>query len=210
MKKILAICLALALTLFAAAALADGDQTAQSEQEQPSQSDHEHNWVQADVMLPTCTENGYVDIECSICKLRERQTTPAYGHDWQPNGNTQPSTCVQAGWSEVECANCHEVAKLALDLAPHQWTVQSETKSTCAVKGVKTEVCAVCQQTRTTESPLLPHVYSEWSVSRQATDHSAGQRVHTCAVCGKQETESFYTSCGAASGATRSRRCSPS
>ena len=183
MKRLIAMCLVLALTLFAAAALAEGE---------PPQPDHEHVWVQGDVMKPTCTEDGYVERECSVCKIRERDVVPAGGHNWQYTGKTEPSTCVAAGWSEVECANCHEVQKLTLALAPHQWTVKSETKSTCAVKGVKTEECSVCQQQRTTESPLLPHIYGDWTVSRQATDHSAGQRERTCTVCGKKETESFY------------------
>ena len=185
MKKIIAIGFALVL-LLQAAALAEIPCAYYSEH-------GDHDWEQVDVQMPTCTADGQYTLKCKVCGVSKvEKSVEAYGHDWQPTGNSEPATCVKEGWVEVRCENCGAVSKMILTLAAHQWAVKSETKSTCAVKGVKVEECTVCGKTRTTESPLLPHVFNDWTVSRQPTDHSQGERVRTCQVCYKSETEYFY------------------
>lgn len=186
MKKIIAICVALALALLQAAALA--------EVPCPYFEEHgDHDWEQGNVQKPTCTTDGFYELKCKVCGIVKQEISePAMGHDWEETGKKEESTCTKEGWAEVKCANCGEVRTMTLSLAPHQWVTKSETKATCAQKGSKVEECSVCKQTRTTESNMLPHVYGSWSVSKQATDHSQGERTRTCTVCGNKEKESFY------------------
>ena len=186
MKRIIALGVALALILAQAAALA----------EMPCAyfDEHgDHDWDQTDVSKPTCTEEGYYVLKCKVCGVTKKETTgPALGHDWQETDEKEESTCEKAGWVKVACSRCSATETMTLPLADHKWALKSETKATCDKKGSREEECTVCKKTRTSETNMLPHNFGSWSVTKQATDHSQGERTRTCAACGKKETERFY------------------
>ena len=51
--------------------------------------------------------------------------------------------------------------------------------------------CAICGEPRNEAIPKLPHTWGEWEILLEATDRSAGLRVHTCQVCGTMEQEEY-------------------
>ena len=187
MKRVLPILLTalLALALMAPAACAEVPCSYYS-------AHGDHNWVQINVTMPTCTQNGYIYLECATCGTQDTLVNYAYGHDWEQTDMKSPS-CQETGWIKETCNNCHETRTYELPKLDHVWThVGYDTPSTCTEKGWRMEECLNCGQIRTSELPLADHSYGPWHVVQPATDSTAGIRARVCAVCGVQDSVVYY------------------
>ena len=153
----------------------------------------DHEWIQVGFTYPSCTENGYVYLECATCHTQDTIVNAAYGHSWQYTGVTQSPTCTASGWYEERCVNCGKTNHVATPPVEHKWVKAGyDTPSTCTVQGSRMEECANCGQIRTIELPLIDHTFGEWQVLVAATDATAGARVRTCTMCGTEETHVYY------------------
>ena len=72
---------------------------------------HSHVW--GDWYLaaaPTCTEEGILEHDCSICGESETESVPASGHTWGEGIVTAEPTCTEEGSREYVCSACGETA----------------------------------------------------------------------------------------------------
>ncbi len=75
----------------------------------------------------------------------------------------------------------------------HQWVGYSVvTPASCSRYGEAVVVCQICGETKNIMIPKLDHIWGEWEILFDATDHTAGSRIHTCQVCGLVEEEKYY------------------
>ena len=59
----------------------------------------EHDYVEEVLAESSCTKDGRRRLTCSSCGESHEETVPAYGHDWQEEGD------------DLVCARCGEVQK---------------------------------------------------------------------------------------------------
>lgn len=138
MKRFLPLLLAV-LLLLPAAAFAEGYGCPYYE----AHGDHE--WIQSDFSYPTCTENGYVYLECATCGAQDTLVTPAYGHSWYKTGDGQASTCIEKGWTMEECSECGQVRTYELPLKDHSFgSWQVVLPATDHSAGTRARTCSVC------------------------------------------------------------------
>ena len=152
----------------------------------------DHDWQQIDFSYPTCTDDGYVKLECATCHKTDTIVQPAYGHSWEDTGGKAP-TCTAEGWRVQQCVNCGETRNVPVAKLEHNWVKAGyEYPSTCVDKGWRMEECTNCGATRDIELPLIDHQFGPWYEIEPATDHSAGTRGRNCTMCGVQETHYYY------------------
>lgn len=122
----------------------------------------------------------------------------------------RPGYCFNAGTCVAlyndESMSFEPVAPLLLEsdrlvivhtlTAGHEWDydASTETSATCVSEGHEHMVCAIDpSHIVDVTDPIEPnaHEWSEWEIVRGATRSQEGERRHTCALCGKVETEAI-------------------
>ena len=132
---------------------------------------------------PTCTEEGWVKYGCTYESDRYAtapehtdqwtETIDALGHDFTVKQSETPATCETAGTIVWKCSRCDETKTQTIPALGHHWVDNGSDSTHICVKGDATEA----------------HSYGEWTTVTEATCTTAGQKQHTCAVCGHVETQ---------------------
>ena len=144
----------------------------------------QHSYV-AEVIAPTCTQEGYTVFTCSVCgDTYTSEYKAALGHEPFEIKATAPTCQVEGKTAGVQCARCHLVLKEQepIALLPHEYDGgKITTAPTCITKGVKTFTCRNCDASYTEEVPLIAHHY-EKSV-KEPTCTEGGYTIFTCSYC---------------------------
>ena len=137
---------------------------------------------------PTCTEDGYVEWDCTICEDWYTETIPAKGHT-EVIDVAVPATCTTDGKTEgSHCSVCGEVikAQTVIKATGHNFGSWSTTKSaTCTESGTQTRKCAACGKTETKTIPAKGHTSSSWIIDKQPAVGVKGSKHKECTVCHK-------------------------
>ena len=131
----------------------------------------------------TCTEEGWVKYGCTYESNNNAaypehteqwtETIDALGHDFTVKQSETPATCETAGTIVWKCFRCDETKTETIPALGHHWVDNGSDSTHICVKGDATEA----------------HSYGEWTTVTEATCTTAGQKQHTCAVCGHVETQ---------------------
>ena len=118
-----------------------------------------HNYIVAELVPATCTENGYVKYECAN-EGCSQPTITDYPEDYNAKGH---AAAIDAVWTETEvavegeactyqvvrtapCAACGETVETRGEkYLEHKIAVSIKTPATCSVPGVKVHTCSVCE-----------------------------------------------------------------
>lgn len=87
-------------------------------------------------------------------------------HEWQDATCTEPKTCVKCERTQGEALG-------------HEWI-----EASCA----EPKTCSRCGKT---EGEALGHSWGEWTVIRDATPTTAGEKVKVCSICGAESRVKF-------------------
>lgn len=137
----------------------------------------EHNWGEWTETPATCTENGSRTRTCSLCHEVETQTISALGHDYQTVVTTP--TCTEQGYTTHTCSRCHDsYVNTYVDALGHDWSTNDCTQAA---------VCSRCDAVR----PAGTHVWSDWTVTKEATCTEDGSKTRSCTSCGHQEMQAI-------------------
>lgn len=150
-----------------------------------------HQYGEAIVEQPTCTEAGKSTIICEICGNKEETTIDAIGHNMKESSRKEP-TCAMVGERVLVCGNgCGKTETETIPQLEHNYQVTSIILPTCTDEGYTLETCSLCADTRKTLTvPKLGHTLGEWEVTKEAVLGVDGERSRTCTVCGEVcETE---------------------
>ena len=142
---------------------------------------------------PTCNDEGYIEYECTTCKLIHRVIIPAIGHTSDSGKVTKEPTCTEKGIKTYTCTTCGAVVKTE-SIAAKEHTSDSgivTKEPTCTEKGTKTYTCTTCGAVVKTESiDMKPHSYID-SIKVQPQCETRGLAESTCSVCGYTTTRTL-------------------
>ena len=153
-----------------------------------------HKYEEIERVEATCTENGYVKSQCSLCENIKEEVLEATGHtesDWIID--SEP-TCTVNGSKHTNCTVCGEVVNTqtipATGHTDSEWIIDSEP--TCTVNGSKHTNCTVCGEVVNTQTiPATGHTDSEWIIDSEPTCTTPGSKHTICTVCGEVSHTSF-------------------
>ena len=113
----------------------------------PSHVEREaHTWEIVQVIQePTCTENGYVERACEICRVRMTDDSLPASHDWGDWTYQDADTHVRI---------CRRDASHT-ESAPHAWEKTEELRPTAEAEGYIRYQCALCGATKTEILPVV-------------------------------------------------------
>ena len=137
----------------------------------------EHNWGEWTETPATCTQDGSRTRTCSLCHEVETQTISALGHDYQTVVTTP--TCTEQGYTTHTCSRCHDsYVNTYVDALGHDWSTNDCTQQA---------TCSRCDAVR----PAGTHVWSDWTVTKEATCTEDGSKTRSCTSCGHQEMQAI-------------------
>ena len=137
----------------------------------------EHNWGEWTETPATCTQDGSRTRTCSLCNEVETVTLPAPGHDYQ--AVVTAPTCTEQGYTTHTCSRCHDsYVNTYVDALGHDWSTNDCTQQA---------TCSRCDAVR----PAGTHVWSDWTVTKEATCTEDGSKTRSCTSCGHPETEAI-------------------
>ena len=76
------------------------------------------------------------------------------------------------------------------DKHTHNYTSKVTTQPTCTENGTRTYTCS-CGASYTENIPATGHTWSDWTVTKEATETSTGLKERTCSVCKTTETKTI-------------------
>lgn len=149
----------------------------------------EHKMETREGKAPTCTEDGYEEVWCSVCnEVTETVVLPALGHtlgDWQIIAEP---TCEETGKQQKVCSACGEVCEEAeIEAIGHTpGATQVLSVADCTHNGEQVAYCTTCNaEVSHVVTNALGHTPGSATVVSQASCTSNGTSQVTCSVCGE-------------------------
>ena len=147
----------------------------------------------------TCTSTGLTEGKhCSVCNevLLAQTVVPMMPHAEVVDAAI-PATCTTGGMTEGKhCSECDAilVEQSVVDALGHTTVTDPAIKGTC-IKHGKTEGshCATCGEVFVAQKIIKApgHTFGEWSIVKAPTHMAVGERVHSCQVCQKTESDTL-------------------
>ena len=168
----------------------DGEfDTAQFHAEYPmAESDYvgcQHSYSVAQVVLPSCTQQGYT---CYVCDLCGHEYTGDYvdptGHNYVDD--FIPPTCTGIGYLVYTCTYCGDSYSEEIPELGHTY-VPVTTEPTCEAPGFVTYTCALCGDSYTEQIPMLGHDMGVWYVEVEPGEYTEGLERRNCMRCDYHE-----------------------
>ena len=143
-----------------------------------------HNY-KAEVVAPTCLEQGYTTHICSRCGTGYNDTfVPPLGHNYEEI-EVAP-TCTEEGYRGKKCRRCEDCVKTEiLKAVGHKFT-DSYFIATCEDEGYTLHTCLSCgNEYKDNIVPATGHDY-ETEVVREPHCETEGERKFHCTKCEKE------------------------
>ena len=143
-----------------------------------------HNY-KAEVVEPTCLEQGYTTHICSRCGTGYNDTfVPPLGHNYEEI-EVAP-TCTEEGYRGKKCRRCEDCVKTEiLKAVGHKFT-DSYFIATCEDEGYTLHTCLSCgNEYKDNIVPATGHDY-ETEVVREPHCETEGERKFHCTKCEKE------------------------
>ena len=141
---------------------------------------HVHKFV-AEVIPPSCTEEGYTNHTCKCGDSYVDERVPALGHE--STATVTAPTCTAKGCTTYTCSRCGKVyTGDETEALGHDYRA-AVTAPTCTERGFTTYTCARCNDSyRSDEVDALGHAYEAAVTAPTCTEK--GCTVFTCLRCG--------------------------
>lgn len=150
-----------------------------------------HDYTETGRTESTCTEEGVINYECTVCGDTKQETIDAAGHVPETDAAVKP-TCTETGLTEgSHCSVCGAViVEQRLIPALGHDHVGVDTAPTCTEQGYTTYTCSRCGDSYVSNYvDALGHTYGKGVITTPATCTESGVMTYTCTVCEKTKTE---------------------
>lgn len=155
--------------------------------------DHEHEYKE-EVISPDCTNRGYTIYTCECGDSYTDGYVDALGHDWSEWEEVRPATYKEAGLERRTCLRCESVEEQEIPvLADHEHKFDTkDIKPDCVNRGYTIYTCSICDYSYEADyTDALGHDWSEWTITKAATEKNGGQMERKCNRCGETETKNI-------------------
>ena len=147
-----------------------------------------HDYVNAVVTAPTCTEKGYTTRTC-VCgaSIVDTYVNPT-GHKFEKNWQIEVApTCTEKGEERDYCANgCGQFNTQSVPATGHTYNEGVITTAPeCEKEGVKTFTCIHGDHSYTEAVPATGHTPADDAEVKEATCTEPGEMTGKCKICGK-------------------------
>ncbi len=133
----------------------------------------DHTWNDGVITKEaSCTETGEKTYTCSVegCGAERTEEIPMHDHSY----STEWTADETSHWNG--CTVCGSKANEAPHTYGEDWICDDDGHW---------HVCSVCGK----KADVANHTFGEWTVSKDATETTTGEKQRTCSVCGYVETE---------------------
>ncbi len=135
-----------------------------------------HKYAELHREEATCTDSGYIFLECTVCRHTDTRLIEALGHD-VASYVVIDATCTVNGLKSGFCDRCEENVEIVIEAKGHTPGETVSTGEKCGEQDIGTIYCTDCGE----EILSLGHTYT--TVKTQPTCNEAGSTVYTCTVC---------------------------
>ena len=143
---------------------------------------------EAEIVEPTCTENGYTLHKCGLCghTYKDNATEPL-GHNYGEWTVTVPAECESAGEEIRTCARCNDVETRKTEPLGHDYEAEI-VEPACTEGGYTLYSCGLCGHTyKDNATEPLGHDYEV--TETEGTVDSPSVKHYKCRRCGYEYTE---------------------
>ncbi|MGN0529373.1 MAG: transglutaminase domain-containing protein [Eubacterium sp.] len=155
-----------------------------------------HTFI-ANVIEPTCTEDGHINYICAICNYTETEIYEGkLGHSFKNYTDDDNATCTENGTKTAKCERCDatDSVEIADSRLGHNYE-SVVTEPTCTQDGYTTYTCTRCKDTYTADvEGKLNHAYTQTVVEPTCT--LGGYTVYTCTRCDDSYKDNFVNKLG--------------
>ncbi|MBQ7962811.1 MAG: hypothetical protein IJ289_09455, partial [Clostridia bacterium] len=152
-----------------------------------------HNYVGVETRVPTCKDKGIRTYTCSVCGDSYEDDIPVNANNHAGGTevrNAVTGNCGEAGYTgDTYCLGCNVMLTEGEEIPAtenHHYESEITSESTCAVAGIRTYTCSVCNDSYTEELELSDeHTWGEPEVIEDATCTTDGYKAIKCTVCGE-------------------------
>lgn len=139
-----------------------------------------HHFIKEQVVLPTCTEEGYTLYVCNCCQTTEkREIISPIGHQFTTS--EKEPTCIISGGLHHTCLVCGYTYITDEQLPEgHLYESRVIRPATCTQNGERQHTCEKCGDTYQTIIPATGHHYQLTTVE---TNDGITTRIYVCTVC---------------------------
>lgn len=140
----------------------------------------------------TCTTDGKVVMECSVCNNKNEVTIPAFGHTWDDGVVTKAATCTTEGVKTYTCSTCKETREEPIAKLPHEFVAGEEVLPTCKDGGKSGYIPYTCSCGETYNeitNKKIEHKWGGWETVQTANEERCGIEKRTCSECGAVDYE---------------------
>lgn len=147
---------------------------------------HTHNYVTEKYVKATCTDNGYEDLSCTICKDSQHKVLSATGHDYKITAQ-KAATCTEDGYKTYTCNNCQQEKTDIISKLNHNMEHVATVEPTCEKDGYKTYRCKNCDIENNEKINKLGHDFTKKIEHKDSTCGVQGYDLYQCSRCEKTE-----------------------
>ena len=150
---------------------------------------HTHKYTKK-VVKPTCTEKGYTLYTCSCGASYKDKYKNKTKHTWGKWKTTKKATENKEGEQTRTCSGCKKTETKKIDKLPHTHNYEENViEPTCTEQGYTLYKCKCGDSYKDNYKDKSNHTWSEWKITKQATESDEGEQVRTCSGCKKTETK---------------------
>lgn len=153
------------------------------------EASHTHGYT-AQIVSPTCTDQGYTVYTCSCGDSYKQDYVDALGHGYVKE--VTAATCTADGYTTYTCTACGDVYEAdPVAATGHSYGAwQTKTAATCTTSGEEKRTCTACGNAETRTAAVLGHAYDQWTRILEPGCETEGQDQRLCSRCGGKETRS--------------------
>ncbi len=146
----------------------------------------------------TCTEEGVLERECSVCGDFEYETIEVIGHNYEASYVIEPD-CDDEGYTVYECTECGDSYEAdftdALGHTAGEAVVENRVEPDCETDGSYDSVvyCTVCGEEISREEVVIEATGHDMELVEVVapTYIAKGYSIYVCSVCGHEEFKDY-------------------